>query len=115
MPVTGVATIQTVSIGAGTTVLPARILQSGTGRLALALLVSRSPAIPDTWFKAGRVTWDLVLSSGVTYGIRTDELWFGEQIAYFPPDSLIGNNVRPRITLREFMPLVTVNYSQYTG
>ena len=76
------------------------------------MVVSRNANVPATWFRAGRVVWELVIAGGNTIGLTADELWFDQQVTYLPPSSLAGNDIGCKIYIREFMPLVTASYGQ---
>ena len=112
MPILSVSTIESRIVTAGINVFPVRRISIPAGRRGLSMIVARNTNVPDSWFRPGRVVWELVLSSGDAYGIAADELWFNEQISYLPPSSLFGNDLRATIYIREFLPAVTASYGQ---
>jgi|AntDeeMinimDraft_6_1070357.scaffolds.fasta_scaffold67833_1 hypothetical protein len=112
MPIVSVTSIESRLVTGGVNIFPLRRIAISAGRRGLNMVIARNTNVPSTWFRAGRVVWELVLGGGPVYGVAADELWFGEQISYLPPSSLFGNDLRATIYLREFLPAVIATYGQ---
>lgn len=112
MPILSASTIESRSVSGGIDVFPFRRISVPAGRRGLTMVIARNTNVPATWFRAGRVVWEVMFPSGSALGIAANELWFNEQISYLPPSTLFGNDMRATIYVREFMPLVTASYGQ---